>query len=155
MKLLSPGEINVCVCVNQILISLSCTWQYILEICTYRQYCLIFIMYNCLLTILYTTYQACRAQIGSTSVTKHTAPRPFNAAQQPLPTYMNQRVWIYPSINIPLYQYTPLLIYPSISTDTPLFVYPSNSSPHHTHTHRSPSLQTWCPLCVSDYQETK
>ena len=34
-----------------------------------------------------TTHQACRAQIGSISVTKQIAPRPLRAEQHPLPTY--------------------------------------------------------------------
>ena len=35
----------------------------------------------------YATHQACRAQMGSISVTMTMAPIPFKAAQQPFPTW--------------------------------------------------------------------
>jgi len=37
-------------------------------------------------------YQACSAQIGSTSVTYTMAPRPFSDAQQPLPTCKHRTI---------------------------------------------------------------
>lgn len=37
--------------------------------------------------LMHETHQACRAQMGSISVTHTMAPRAFRAVQQPFPTY--------------------------------------------------------------------